>query len=115
VLPDSAIDAGKAAAKPAMFVDSGMLALLRAARELGARDERLVIHAAGGAQIIDGGPLFDIGGRNIDALKAFLVKNLLAAGAAETGGLAYRTLYLEIATGETGVTTPGQTKELKFC
>jgi chemotaxis protein CheD len=115
MLPDSGIDGPKAAATPSMFVDSGVAALLKAVEGLGARTGRLNIYAAGGGGILDSGALFDIGGRNVEAFKAFLKRNSLSARGLEAGGLANRTLYLEMATGEAGVKVSGRMKEVRLC
>src|SRR4051794_31565093 len=53
MLPDSSIDSNKAAKQPAMFVDTGVPALFRAAYQFGAEKHRMIICVAGGAQIMD--------------------------------------------------------------
>jgi chemotaxis protein CheD len=49
LLPDSTIDAAKAARQPATFVDTGVPALFKASYRLGARKERMIVKVAGGA------------------------------------------------------------------
>src|SRR5215510_8731045 len=59
MLPDSTIDTTKAAKQPAMFVDTGVPALFRAAYQLKAEKHRVIISVAGGAQIMDNGGFFN--------------------------------------------------------
>jgi chemotaxis protein CheD len=63
MLPDSSINAAKAAEQPAMFVDTGFGALFRAAYELKAENYRVQICVAGGAQFLDKTGFFNIGQR----------------------------------------------------
>jgi chemotaxis protein CheD len=65
MLPDSSINAAKAAEQPAMFIDTGIGALFRAAYELKADKYRMQICVAGGAQFLDKTGFFNIGQRNI--------------------------------------------------
>lgn len=111
MLPDSGIDPVKAAAKPAMFVDTGVPALFRAAYELHADKHRIQIYVAGGAQIMDNSGFFNIGRRNYDALTALLAKHGLHIHAEEVGGMVNRTLYLNLATGVVSLKVSGQAKD----
>jgi chemotaxis protein CheD len=111
MLPDSSVDAAKAARQPGMFVDTGLAALLHAAGELGADKERLVISVAGGAQILDGGGLFNLGPRNYEALTRLLAGQGLRIQGEEVGGLANRSMRLSLATGEVRLKTSGQSGE----
>ena len=115
MLPDSTIDAHKAANQPAMFIDTGIPALFRAAYDLKAEKYRLKIYVAGGAQIMDSGGFFNIGRRNYDALSALFTQHGLKAQAEEIGGMVNRTMYLNIATGEVSLKTSGQLKETQLC
>lgn len=112
MLPDSGIDPAKAAANPAMFVDTGVPTLFRAAYELRADKHRLQIYVAGGAQIMDNSGFFNIGRRNYEALTALLARHSLHIQAEQVGGLVNRTLYLNLATGGVSLKVSGQTKDI---
>src|ERR1022692_2596984 len=53
MLPDSKIDAAKAASMPYMFVDTGLPRLFHAAYNLGADRSRLAVQGAGGAPLLE--------------------------------------------------------------
>lgn len=108
MLPDSSIDPTKAAVKPAMFMDTGVPALFRAAYELRANKHRLQIYVAGGAQIMDNTGYFNIGKRNYEALTALLAKHNLRIQSEQVGGMVNRTMYLNVGTGEVSLKVSGQ-------
>ena len=60
MLPDSSINPAKAAQQPAMFADTGIPALFRAAYQMKAGKHRVVLCVAGGAQVMDSGGFFNI-------------------------------------------------------
>jgi chemotaxis protein CheD len=111
MLPDSTINADKAAEQPAMFVDTGLSALFRAAYELKADKHRMQICVAGGAQFMDKSGFFNIGQRNHVCLTEMLRQNRLSIKAEEVGGLVSRTMHLNLATGTVHLKTSGQTDE----
>ena len=91
MLPDSTIDAAKAANAPFMFVDTGVPRLFHAAYNLGADRSRLV----------------NIGIRNFDALGKLLTQNGLKAHNTDVGGLSSRTMRLDLTNGQVTIKTPG--------
>jgi chemotaxis protein CheD len=99
MLPDSAIDAAQAAAKPYMFADTGVPLLFRRAYELGAEKRRIVVRLAGGAQVIDDNGVFDIGRRNYLAIRRILWKAGVLTQGEAVGGTTSRTVRLEVASG----------------
>jgi chemotaxis protein CheD len=111
MLPDSTIDNVKAMTQPAMFIDTGIPALFRAAYDLKADKYRLQIYVAGGAQIMDNSGYFNIGKRNYEALTGLLGKHGLKIQSEQTGGMVNRTMYLNLGSGEVSLKTSGQTKE----
>lgn len=115
MLPDSTIDLDKAARKPAMFVDTGIPALFRAAYELRAEKHRVHIYVVGGAQIMDNSGFFNIGKRNYEAVTAIFQRHGLRSVAEEVGGLVNRTMYLNLATGQLNLKVSGQTEEVVLC
>ncbi len=112
MLPDSRIDAGRATARPCMFVDSGVPLLIRSAHELGAARQRMQITVAGGAQIMDHTGVFNIGKRNLQALSELLAQNSLQIVASQVGGLVNRTMSMKIATGSVTLKVSGQPQEI---
>jgi len=111
MLPDSAINPAKASDQPAMFVDSGVPALFRAAYELRAQKHRVQICVAGGAQFLDKTGYFNIGQRNYTCFTGLLREHGLNIRAEEVGGFVSRTVHLNLATGEVRLKTSGQTEE----
>ncbi len=111
MLPDSTIDPTKAAAQPAMFMDTGLPALFRSAYEFQAQKYRLIICVAGGAQIMDSSGFFNIGKRNYEALSKVFQAHGLRIHAEQVGGLVSRSMYLKLATGEVRLRVSGQERE----
>jgi chemotaxis protein CheD len=107
MLPDSNIDAAKAASAPYMFVDTGVPRLFHAAYNLGADRSRLTVKVAGGAQLLDQQGIFNIGSRNFDALVKLVAQNGLRIHSTDVGGLSSRTVRLDLTTGNVTVKTPG--------
>jgi chemotaxis protein CheD len=113
MLPESSMSAEKSDQRPWMFADTGISCLLRATLELGADKRRLVVFAAGGAQVIDDGGVFNIGKRNCLALRKALWRFGLVAHAEEIGGTVARTVRLEVGTGRVWLQAAGhQTREM---
>lgn len=107
MLPESKISPDKAASNPYMFADTGIPALFKRAYALGAVKGRIVVRAAGGAQILDAAGLFNIGKRNILEMRKILWQNGVMLGASELGGTVNRTVTLEVSTGEIALKTSG--------
>jgi chemotaxis protein CheD len=99
MLPDSQLSPDKARANPAMFCDTGVPKLFRAAYELGAEKKRIVVKIAGGSQLLDDNGTFNIGKRNYLAIRKIFWKNGVMINAENVGGNASRTLKLDIGTG----------------
>ena len=99
ILPDSTQSAANSNSFPWKFADTAVPFLLRSALEQGADRRRLVVLAAGGAQVMDDNSMFNIGKRNCLALRKALWKFGLIAHAEDTGGTIVRTVRLEVASG----------------
>lgn len=112
MLPDSSIDATKAANQPAMFVDTGVPRLFREAYKLGAVKERMIVKVAGGAAVQGGSDMFEIGKRNLIALRKILWKNGVMVKAQDVGGSCSRTVTLDVATGGVTLRIDGVDKPL---
>jgi chemotaxis protein CheD len=111
MLPEAALDQTKAANNPYMFADTGIETLLNDICAQGASRRRLVVRIAGGAQIVDGHALFQIGRRNYLAARKLLWKAGILVTAEAVGGEVSRTVRLEVKTGRTwiregGIDTP---------
>lgn len=103
MLPTGTIDPAKMADKPAMFVDSGIPLLFKECYRLGAKKERMQVKVAGGAHAgaCEEDDRFQIGKRNMIALRKLLWKNGVMIHANETGGVqTSRTMWIEVATGD---------------
>jgi len=112
MLPDSSIDRQRAAASPYMFADTGIPLLLERLYQRGASKRRLVLHAVGGARMLDQQGVFEIGTRNYLATRRILWKAGLLLRGEAVGGEESRTLRLEIGTGRLWFQQGGSRNEL---
>lgn len=99
MLPESKIDERKARENPSMFADTGIPMLFHRAYELGAVKSRLVVRAAGAAQVLDDAGVFNIGKRNYLALHRILWRAGVILRGEATGGTTSRTVKLEVGNG----------------
>jgi chemotaxis protein CheD len=107
MLPESAIDASKAAQNPFMFADTGIPRLIEAVKAAGGDGKRIIVQLTGGAQVLDSQGVFQIGKRNYLAARRILWKaGILIAGEA-VGGEVSRTTRLEVGTGRLWVREGG--------
>ncbi len=112
MLPTSERNDKKADANPSMFGDTGVPALFRGAYDLGARKERLVVCAAGGAEVLGENGHFKIGSRNRTLLRKLFWKNGILLSADETGGAVSRTLTLSLLDGSVTIRSQGEQRVL---
>lgn len=110
MLPSSSADQGKADFNPAKFVDSGVTTLFKEAYKMGASKDRIVVKVAGGASLANGGgqDSFQIGKRNIVALKKLFWKNGVLLKGEDLGGHISRTMTLDVASGEVRIKSNGR-------
>jgi len=99
MLPESSLSPDKARRNPAMFADTGVPALFRAAYELGASKKQIVVKVAGGSQLLDDNGTFNIGKRNYVMLRKIFWKNGILIDNEDVGGSVSRTLRLDVGTG----------------
>lgn len=99
-LPDSALDPKKALARPGYFADSGLALMIEELKAAGALRANVWIKLAGGASVMDDRGLFDIGRRNVLAIKKALWKSSLGPIAEDVGGSISRTVTLAVGSGE---------------
>lgn len=107
MLPMSTNSPEKAQTNPAMFGDTGIPQLFRAAYEQGAKKERLIVCAAGGAEILNDDAYFKVGHRNRTLLRKIFWKNNILLAAEDTGGMHSRTLSLALDTGVVTIRSQG--------
>ncbi len=108
LLPDSNINKEKAKKNPFIFSDSGVPLLFREAYKFGARKKRMIVKVAGGAQVLDNNDFFDIGKRNVLALRKIFWRNNVIVAGSDIGGTISRTIFFNIKTGVTLVKMPGR-------
>jgi chemotaxis receptor (MCP) glutamine deamidase CheD len=90
------------AGRPA-YGSTGVPLLLRALADAGARQHRLIVCAAGGAEILEGAAALAIGRRNRAMLRKVLWKLGVTLVAEATGGALARTMTVDLAGGEVRV------------
>ena len=99
MLPESSLDTDKAKKNPHMFADTGIPLLFKSAYQLGAKKQRMKVIVAGGSQVLDQKGFFNIGKRNIMAVKKMLFKNNVMIDYENMSGNSNRTLRLVIKDG----------------
>ncbi len=112
MLPLSKINLIKAEANPFMFVDTGVPEMFKALYKIGGQKHRMVVKAAGCGNPLGQNEMFKIGERNYTVLKKLLWKNNILLETEDVGGTASRTLHLDIATGQTVISSNGQKRKL---
>jgi chemotaxis protein CheD len=100
MLPDSHIDAGKAQRQPWMYADTGIRELFTRARDMGANRNTTNVWLAGGAEMFDSKGVFNIGKRNLVAVKKLLWQSGLLIRGEDVGGKVSRTVRLHVETGK---------------
>jgi chemotaxis protein CheD len=108
MLPDSTINADRAASRPFMFVNTGLPAMFHAMYALGGLKHRVIAKMAGGAEFMDQNKVFNIGKRNIEAVMNMLARNGVKLETVQIGGHDSRTMRLDLATGVVTLETPGK-------
>ncbi|MBL8753276.1 MAG: chemotaxis protein CheD [Planctomycetes bacterium] len=100
MLPQPAEQADPKTLKPYMYATTGIPLLVRKLVEAGARQDRLLLAAAGGAEILEGAANMAIGKRNRTMLRKVLWKMNIALVAEDTGGSVARTMTLDLDKGD---------------
>jgi chemotaxis protein CheD len=108
-LPDSSINMKRAQDKPGTFADTGIPALLREMRRNGWNGQsRITVRLAGGASIMDPNATFNIGKRNVLAVKKILWGFKLGSIAEHIGGEISRTVVVDIKASKVLLSSPGR-------
>ena len=98
-LPDSAVDPEKAKAQPGYFADIGVAVMIEEMKRRGATRPHVWVKLAGGAAVMDPKGIFDIGKRNVLAIKRSLWRSSLGPIAEDTGGSTSRTVCMSVVDG----------------
>jgi chemotaxis protein CheD len=109
-LPDSSINEAKGRERPGYFADLGLPLLLQEMIRYGsaARGRGLTVKLVGGASIMDNNDTFNIGKRNVLAIKKILWSFGMGAVAEDVGGNHSRTVSVSVNTGKVLVSCPGR-------
>lgn len=112
MLPESALDSAKAAAKPFMFADTGIPRLFKAVYDLGGIKSRMRVLMVGGSQVMDQNGFFNIGKRNEMAARKLFHRNNVVIDYADIGGNGNRTIRLAVKDGKCWLKTSGEGEKL---
>ncbi len=108
-LPDSKVNPERAKEKPGYFADTAIAELIRQLKHLGIqKNSQVWIKLVGGASILDPQGKFNIGKRNVLAIKKYLWKYRLGAIAEDVGKNYSRTVSLNLRDGTITITSPGR-------
>jgi len=111
-LPESKVNEKKAKETPGYFVDTGLPLLLKKMNIGERRARHFWIKLVGGSNIMDDNRHFDIGKRNVLAIKKYLWKNRLGIVGENIGGSISRTTSIFVDTGEVIISSKGKTWRL---
>jgi len=109
-LPDSKVNLEHAIKKPGYFADTGIRALIKKMKDMGSTFDhsKIIVKLAGGASILDGDQIFNIGARNIEAVKSILREQGFKIFSQDTGKNISRTVTLQLDTGTLLISCPGR-------
>jgi chemotaxis protein CheD len=109
-LPESKINQAKAKERPGYFADTGIPKLLNEMAKFGChpKGKGLIIKLAGGAAIMDHNDTFNIGKRNLLAIKKILWGYGMGPRSEDVGGTFSRTVSVSVKTGEVILSSPGR-------
>ena len=108
-LPDSSINKKRMEERPGMFADTGIPLLLKDMKKSGYNGSgKLIVKLAGGAAIMDPNNTFNIGKRNILAVKKILWQYKLGPRSEHVGDAISRTVSVEVDTGKVMLSSPGR-------
>ncbi|MDP1569155.1 MAG: chemotaxis protein CheD [Vicinamibacterales bacterium] len=101
LLPESKINPQRALEQPGAFADCGVPLLVQTAERYGLQRRRAVVSLAGGAEVANaiGASSFNIGRRNILAVKNMLWKLGVLIKGESVGGSQVRTVHMAVGTG----------------
>lgn len=103
LLPECSIVTVRGRENPFVYADTGVPELVKRCLHLGADRRRLIVHAAGGANLVDDRGVFDIGRKNQAGLREAVRKAGLKIRCESIGGHVWRFVSLNIGTGKVSV------------
>ena len=109
-LPESKINNVKAQEKPGYFADTGVPALIKEMGRIGCKGngKGMIVKLVGGAKIMDPNNTFNIGKRNVLAIKKILWSLKMGVVAEDVGGSISRTVTLGVDTGRVVISSSGR-------
>lgn len=109
-LPESKIDPKKGQEKPGYFADTGIPFLIDQMKKAGCNgaDKSFIVKLAGGACVMDPNNTFNIGKRNLIAIKNILWSRGMGAVAEHVGGHISRNVEVDVNTGKVIITSAGR-------
>ncbi|MFH1075372.1 MAG: chemotaxis protein CheD [Pseudomonadota bacterium] len=109
-LPDSSIGGANALERPGYFADTAIPALIAEMKKKGCAENAkdMIVKLAGGAQIMDPKNTFNIGKRNVIAIKKILWSYGMGAVAENVGGTYSRSVTVDVDTGRVVLSSPGK-------
>jgi chemotaxis protein CheD len=109
-LPDSGLGQAKAAERPGYFADTGIPTLINEMKKMGyaGNGKDMIVKLAGGAKIMDPNNTFNIGKRNVLAIKKILWAHGMGAVAEDVGGTYSRSVTVYVDTGRVVLSSPGR-------
>jgi len=107
-LADSQIQYNLSKSQPGRFADTAVPALLKMIVDHSKTNNGFIIKLAGGAQVANMKDTFNIGKRNILAIRKILWGMKLAPAAEDLGGRISRTVTAEVKSGVVTIHTPGR-------
>ncbi len=109
-LPESNAHPERAKERPGYFADTGVPALLSTMLKFTGNEKRngVVIKLVGGAQIMDPNRLFNIGERNVLAIKKMLWQFGTGPIAEDIGGRFSRSVAVYVDSGKIIISSPGR-------
>lgn len=109
-LPESKIDNAKAREQPGYFADSGIPALIKEMKKCGykGKNKGIMVKLVGGATIMDPNNTFNIGKRNILAIKKILWTHGMGVVAEDVGGRISRSVALDVQSGSIRISSSGR-------
>ena len=109
-LPDSSINMKISQQKPGYFADTGIPAMIESMKKSGSNGNYrgFIVKLAGGANVLDTSNTFNIGKRNILAIKKILWRYGMGALSEDIGGNISRTVEVNVNTKMVTITSPGK-------
>ncbi|MCP4291302.1 MAG: chemotaxis protein CheD [bacterium] len=109
-LPESIVHEERAKKLPGYFADTAIPVLLEKMKSVGAAQNlrKIIVKLTGGANVMDKNNTFNIGKRNVLAIKKGLWGVRMGAVAEDVGGNISRTVTVKMTDGKVVITTPGR-------